>query len=123
MIRKPGVHHLHAIGSASGVVCNDGIQRPTELVCGPSGLQDKPVAVDQQAKLVGPRVVNTVEPNVEITSNVDRLLVCGNSVKVAVSSSKNFCCTAAEPGRYSTTTIAEDRPTVARTQTDSNVVG
>ena len=43
--------------------------------------------------------------------------------RMVLSSSKNFYCTAAEPGRYSTTTMAVNRPTATRTHSDSNGVG
>jgi len=69
------------VGSARDVVGDDGIHRPTELVCRSRGVKYEPIAVNQKTKLVGPWVFGTVEPNVEIASYVDRLMVRGDSVE------------------------------------------
>jgi len=73
----------------------------------------------QKTKLVGPWVFGTVEPNVEITSYVDRLMVRGDSVEDRGQFvKKNFCCTATEPGRYNTTNDDCRKPPDGSTNAD-----
>ena len=60
---------------------DDGIQRPAEIVGRSRGVKYQPIAVTQKTKLVGPWVFGAVEPNVEITSYVDRLMLRGDSVE------------------------------------------
>jgi len=45
------------------------------------------------------RVVGTVEPDAEIADDVDGHLVGGESIENVSQLSKNFCCTASQPGR------------------------
>jgi hypothetical protein len=58
--------------------------------------------------LIGVVVVVAIESDVEITDDVYRLLEDGDSIEdSAANSSKNFCVTASDPGRYMTT-VAEN---------------
>jgi len=75
MIGKTKIFDRDVIGAASRFMGNDNVQRTALLMSRLSGVEHEPVAVDQQTKLIGVRVVDAVQANVEIADNVDRLVV------------------------------------------------
>lgn len=68
MIRDAGVYHAHVDCSSRG----DDVEDATTVVSRTSSSYGEAAAVEQRVKLLGRRVVRPVEPDVEITDDVDR---------------------------------------------------
>jgi len=81
VVRKSDVFNRDMIGTASRTVCNNSIQRTTQLMGRSCDVKRESVAVDEQTKLISVWVVVAVQSDVEVAGDVDRLLVNGDSIQ------------------------------------------